>query len=520
MTRSLDLRVGIDVGGTNTDAVVLDRSDKVLTKFKTPTTTDLTTGISKALAAVLSESGVSKERVTHVMLGTTHATNAVLSRSGLLKVGVVRIGAPATMAIPPLTDWPAELRRTVSAGEVIIGGGHELTGERLAPFDRDGLVRFLEEHGDEIESVAITSVYSPVVADDEQDAKEIVEEVLGGIPVSMSHGIGALGLLERESACVLNASLIGVAATIVEGLTGSLEASGIDALAYIAQNDGTLMAAEYVLAHPVLTIGSGPTNSMRGAAYLTGASDLLVVDVGGTSTDIGLLVNGFPRASTSPVDIGGVRTNFRMPDLVSIAVGGGTIVRPGDGGAVIGPDSVGYRITDEALVFAGSTPTLTDAAVCAGRADIGEPRDLASQRELLLAGMKKADALIAEAADRIKTSRGDVEMVAVGGGSVIIAEKVPGISVIHRPDNFEVANAIGAAIAMASGDIDRVYKLAGRTREEVVEDATSTAVDEAIAAGADPDQIEIVELEEVPMAYLTEPVIRIRAKAAGPLGDI
>ena len=100
-----------------------------------------------------------------------------------------------------------------------------------------------------------------------------------------------------------------------------LERRGIDALLYFAQNDGTLMALEHAVRFPVLTIGSGPANSLRGAAYLTGRNDGIVVDVGGTSTDIGVLVSGFPRESSQAVEIGGVRTNFRMPDIVSIAVG-------------------------------------------------------------------------------------------------------------------------------------------------------------------------------------------------------
>ena len=87
------------------------------------------------------------------------------------------------------------------------------------------------------------------------------------------------------------------------------------------------MALDYAIRYPVLTIGSGPANSLRGAAFLTGYADALVADVGGTSTDVGVLVGGFPRESAAAVEIGGIRTNFRMPDVLAIALGGGTIVR-------------------------------------------------------------------------------------------------------------------------------------------------------------------------------------------------
>src|SRR6202007_3079508 len=127
---------------------------------------------------------------------------------------------------------------------------------------------------------------------------------------------------------------------------------------------------DQALRYPVLTIGSGPANSVRGAAFLTGISDSLVVDVGGTSTDVGVLVNGFPRESSYGVEIGGIRTNFRMPDLVMIALGGGRGGTDDPPGARIGPRSVGYRLPQDALVFGGGTATLTDSAVLAGRATL------------------------------------------------------------------------------------------------------------------------------------------------------
>ena len=177
--------------------------------------------------------------------------------------------------------------------------------------------RFLASVQGQAECVAVSGVFSPVLSDQETRVEELVREILGDIPVSLSHEIGSLGLLERENACVLNAALVGVAARVTAGLTDAMSANGITAEAYIAQNDGTLMSLDYVRRYPILTIGSGPTNSMRGASYLTGVADALVVDVGGTSTDIGILSSGFPRESSTAVEIGGVRTNFRMPDLVS-----------------------------------------------------------------------------------------------------------------------------------------------------------------------------------------------------------
>ncbi len=519
MPASVDLRVGIDVGGTNTDAAVLDNDNHLLARFKTPTTADLTSGIATALETVIGQLAQPASRITHVMLGTTHATNAILERRDLYRVGVIRVGAPATRSIPPLSDWPADLRKVVSVGEIVIPGGSELTGQPLVALDTTDLGPFLDELAGSVDAIAVSGVFSPVDPTHELEVADFVRARLGDVPVSLSHEIGALGLLERENACVLNAALVGVARKVVGGLNRALERNGLDAVAFLTQNDGTLMGLDYVLRHPVLTIGSGPANSMRGAGYLTDVSDAIVVDVGGTSSDVGVLMNGFPRESTTPVDIGGVRTNFRRPDLVSIAVGGGTVVHRDRDDVRIGPDSVGYRLTREGLSFGGTTPTLTDAAVVAGRLEL-ESTAAHAERELLTKGLAIADELVALATDAIKTSRGEVPLIAVGGGSILLPARIAGTSEVVRPEHYDVANAIGAAIASVSGQVDKVFKLAGRTRAEVVEEATTAACDEAISAGADPTKVEIVELDEVPMAYLTEPVIRIRAKAAGPLGMV
>ncbi|MCE7011933.1 cytosine permease [Kibdelosporangium philippinense] len=155
------------------------------------------------------------------------------------------------------------------------------------------------------------------------------------------------------------------------------------------------MALDHAKHLPVLTIGSGPANSIRGGAFLTGVKDALVVDVGGTSTDIGVLTNGFPRESALGVRIGGIATNFRMPDLVSIAIGGGSTVRLGDDGRVhVGPDSVGYRLPQEALIFGGQQATLSDAAVARGRARFGSHPVNAT--DALAQALAHADHVIAE----------------------------------------------------------------------------------------------------------------------------
>jgi len=508
---SPDLRLGVDVGGTNTDAVVLDAEDRLLAKAKVPTTPDVTRGIEAALAGVVER--VDRARITHAMFGTTHATNAVLERRGLRRVGVLRLGGPATRAIRPLFGWPADLREAVSAGERIVHGGIEFDGRELSPLDAEAVARFAGEVAGRADAIAIASVFAPVSDEHERAAEEIVRKELGDLPISLSSQIGSLGLLERENATVLNASLIDVARGVTSAIAGALERNGLRPVTFFAQNDGTLMDLEFAIRFPVLTIGSGPANSIRGAAYLTGRTDAIVVDVGGTSTDVGVLARGFPRESSFGVEIGGIRTNFRMPDLVTIALGGGTIVTED----ALGPESVGYRILEEALVFGGSTPTLTDAGVAAQRFALGDRGALDHHGPLLAAAIARSDAMLADAIDRVKTSREAVTLVAVGGGAPLVPEDLAGTSEVLRPEHSDVANAIGAAIASVSGEVDRVFHPSAGGREAAIAEASSEAIERAVSAGAARESVEVVEIEEVPLAYLTDPAVRIRVKAGGPL---
>ncbi|WP_084965449.1 hydantoinase/oxoprolinase N-terminal domain-containing protein [Thermoactinospora rubra] len=510
------LRIGIDVGGTNTDAVVLDAGDRLLAKAKRPTTPEVTGGLRAALDAVLAElDDRRRAEVSRVMLGTTHATNAILERENLGRVAVVRLGAPATTSVPPLSDWPEDLRKAVSAGEAVLPGGFFVDGRPITPLDSGAVRRFLD--GVRADAVAVTGVFSPAGAEQEAEVGELVAREYG-LPVSLSHELGWLGLLERENATVLNACLYGVAARVTAALTEALRERGLAARPYLAQNDGTLMTLEHAARLPVSTIGSGPANSLRGAAFLSGVADAVVADVGGTSTDLGVLVGGFPRESSAATEIGGVLTNFRMPDILSIALGGGSVVRDGS----VGPDSVGYRITEEALVCGGGTMTLTDAAVHAGRTAGVPPAwperlaGLPLRHETLRAALALADEMVEDAVDRMTLGRADRPLVAVGGGAFLLPDRILGVSRVVRPPHAEVANAVGAAIALASGRVDTILP-AGESRAKAIESAKEQAAAKAVRAGADPAQVEIVDLQEIPLSYLSEPAVRLHVKAAGPL---
>ncbi len=509
-------RIGIDVGGTNTDAVIMG-DGKVLTGVKTATTEDIMSGIIESLRMALDNTGIDGNEISSVMIGTTHFTNAVVERKHLSKTAAVRLCLPAAQCLPPMVDWPDDIREAVGNSYWMAKGGNEFDGREISQIDETELKDIAREIGNKgIGSVALCSVFSPVNDAMEKQAMEIMTTVLPDADFTLSSEIGRLGILERENAAIMNASLRQLSSQAIGAFSDALEKAGLRCPYFITQNDGTLMGTEFVQTYPVLTFASGPTNSMRGASYLTGEMEAIVCDVGGTSTDVGALIKGFPRPASTTVEVGGVRTNFRMPDVFSIALGGGTEIKPGNP-VQIGPQSVGYRIFEKGLLFGGDTLTATDVAVGLGIADIGDAGPAKALGENTLRNYKdKIDEMIVNAVERMRVSPEKIPVLAVGGGSILIPETVGNLPVV-KPENFAVANAVGAAIGQVSGEVDRIFNLTEMSRDAALENARKEATEKAIAAGAKPDSIEVLDQEDVPLAYLPGNATRIRLKVVGDL---
>lgn len=514
-------KLGIDVGGTNTDAVLIDENRQVVASIKQHTTPDVYDGILSAVRAILEQSGIDRREIRQAMLGTTQCTNAIVERRHLASIGILRIGAPATSGIPPMADWSEDLKK-IAVDTAIIGGGFEYDGKELAAFDEAAARTFFENlKAKGVKSVAISCVFSTVRNDHERKAAELCREVMGeDVHVSVSSEIGSMGLIERENATILNAALYQVAERFTSGFAQSLQDEGVtNAEIYLSQNDGTLMTMEYARRYPILTIACGPTNSIRGASYLSKLQNAIVIDVGGTTTDLGVIQNGFPRESSVAVTIGGVRTNFRMPDVVSIGLGGGSIVRErADGTVTVGPDSVGYEITEKALVFGGDVCTATDIAVRLGLTSLGDPAKVAHLEE---AFAQKAMAVITElvedSVDALKVSSGDVDIILVGGGSIILPEHLDGAGTVIKPEIGGVANAIGSAISKVSGNYEKLVDYLVTPREQALEEAKAEAVELAVLAGAVRETVEIIDMEDVPLQYYPGNTNRVKIKAAGDL---
>lgn len=516
----MSLKIGIDVGSTHTDGVALDENNNLLTQEKFQTTPDISTGLFNTLTKVIQNLGEEKSKIRQLMIGTTHGINAIASRKGLSQVLAIRIGLPAGEGIPPLSDWPEDLREAIGDNAIMIRGGHEYTGEEIVEFDEQDLRSKLKQYAGKVDCVGITSIFSFVNPDHELRAESIVREVLGdNVSITLSNKISSLGLLERENSTILNAAIRPLMIKIILSIEEILSRLNVtDVSLYFAQNDGTVASSEFVRQYPIFTVAGPVSNSIRGAFVLTGQENAVVFDVGGATTNIGVLTNGYPRESSNSVIIGGVRTNFRMPDILAIPLAGGTVISD-----KVGPESVGFRLTEDAISFGGDVLTSTDIALNVLGTDLpGSDRKRVLKRhdtEFIEKTYGEMRGMWEEALDKVKTRAGDVLLITVGGGSFMLKDKLTGSSRMIRPENAQFANAIGAATALIGARVDRAYSYEAIKREVAIAEAIEQAKALSVEAGAVPSTIEVKEVEEVSMPYLPGNSVKVSVKVVGKMGQ-
>ncbi|KAK7951234.1 uncharacterized protein PG986_006962 [Apiospora aurea] len=530
------LRIGVDVGGTNTDGVILNPEkssdpDRGLVAWKKASTTkNPSDGIFNVIQEMFEQPNVDAQDVASVTIGTTHFINAVveMDRSRLAKVAVIRLCGPFSKDIPVGIDWPPRLRSIICAYRGLVDGGLEIDGSLIEELDEDALRReceIIKSQG--IKSIVVVGIFSPidVVYRQEERAASIIREAYPEADVVLSKEVANIGFLERENAAVLNASILAFARYTIHSFQEAISRLGLRCPVFVTQNDGTILPASSAARLPIRTFSSGPTNSMRGAAFLTQdlknsqGEAMMVVDIGGTTTDVGLLLpNGFPRQAAAYSEIAGVRTNFSYPDVKSIGLGGGSIVRRGkDGQLTIGPDSVGYLIQEKALAFGGTVPTTTDYTVldqpALGIGDLSllEDANIAADLPEFKAKVK---AMLERIIDSMKTSPSDIPVVLVGGGAVIAPDRLIGASRVIKPNWSGVANAIGAATARVSGVIDSIASTESRSVAQVIEEVSQSAIDKAVADGAERSTVTIAEIESFPLQYIANKS-RVVVKAVG-----
>lgn len=518
------LLIGIDVGGTNTDSVLLDpeqfnsNNRGVLAFHKSATTADVSEGISNAIERLFDgEADSAPKDVLAVTIGTTHFINAVVERdrARLQPVGVIRLCGPYGKGSFPFSDFPNGLTKIVKSHIGYVDGGHRVDGCEIQPLDEKAVLKHAEEIKSKgIKSVAIVGIFSIINKTHEMRAAELVRQVIPDANIVLSHTVSGIGLLARENASILNASIMSFAAKIIGSFIKSVRRLGFNCPILLTQNDGTVLTVNEALATPIRTFSSGATNSMRGAAFLCSkekdieGKSIMVVDIGGTTTDVGLLLpSGFPRQSSSHSVVGGVRMNFSMPHVESIGLGGGSIVREENGKVTVGPDSVGCEITTRAKVFGGETTTSTDVSIALGRTVFGvgnksRVEDIFSN--ILKEGYEAEVKLKLERViDRMRTSPEPIPVLLVGGGSFISPLELEGASKVFRPPYYQVANAIGAAMGKLSALCHKIEFLNSFSeKDEVIERMTKEVTAEIVAKGALESSVVVVDISSDPVPYV------------------
>jgi N-methylhydantoinase A/oxoprolinase/acetone carboxylase beta subunit len=308
----MSLVLGIDTGGTYTDGVIIDRAEKkIIAKAKSLTTReDLRIGITNCIK------GMDFDRFSEinvVSLSTTLATNAIVEGRGC-EVGLLMIG------FAPSQPLPAAVIATIP-------GGHNVKGKEKEAFDEAAARAAIEEMRGKVDAIAISGYLSVRNPEHELAAQKLVREILD-IPVVCGHHLTrSLGMHERTVTAILNARLMPIIKELLVSVKESLEERDIHATIMIVKGDGSLMGEKQAEEKPIETLLSGPASSIIGATFLAGEKDALVLDMGGTTTDIAILKNGVPRIDEEGAYVGGWRTRVEAAAICTYGLGGDSYIQ-------------------------------------------------------------------------------------------------------------------------------------------------------------------------------------------------
>lgn len=333
------LLLGVDTGGTYTDAVLIRDDKTVVASAKALTTRqDLAVGVSEAIRVVLEQSGAAPQEVSMAALSTTLATNALVEGQGgrvaLIYIGFKHNDLDRHGLSEALKGDPA----------LILGGGHSHAGAEAAQLDVAGLERFLQDEAEGVTGFAVAGLFATRNPAHELQAARIIAARTGA-PVTCSHQLSAkLNGPKRALTAVLNARLIGMIDRLIGRAQDALVDLGISAPMMVVRGDGALMSAKQARERPIETILSGPAASIVGARWLTGVDNALVADIGGTTTDVAVLRGGKPTIDPAGARVGGFRTMVEAVAMRTTGLGGDSQVHVNSeglaGGLVLGPRRV------------------------------------------------------------------------------------------------------------------------------------------------------------------------------------
>lgn len=512
------MKLGIDVGGTNTDAVLIGSNGKLLSWNKQLTSKDIISGIEHAARKVISEAGIAPNEIEGVFVGTTHVQNALYHPVQLSKTALIRIMKKPTLLKPGLF-WPEHLKK-------YIGNVFHITSfyEDLTKTPDTGEMDRLYEHiqQDNIESICIVGVNSPLIDTEERYLRDDLKTQFPEIPITMSHELGVMGFVERENAALLNAVFSKVIRQAMMDLTELFKKLSLQCPCWLTQNDGSLLELQDAIEYPIFTIGSGATNSFRGASIISGLQDCIVVDFGGSTIEIGKIRNGQPELTVGSTSFLNIDVNMRVPKIYSLPYGGGSLISL-DNEEIQIKATIASDLEHQGISWGGDSWTVTDSFFGMDLDSLSNEKMTSNWLKKLTYEdcqkvVKKVTQEIKEKITRLELNSEGLPIVLVGGGSTLIVNRLFGKykRVIH-PSGHHISNAIGACYAPLSAQTDKVFWLKNQTIEEIIELEKEKLFKQLFLKGAKVESIKVVSIEEFPFDYFKGEVLRIRIKALGEL---
>lgn len=331
--------VGISTGGSFTDAVIMDLSNwHVISKAKSPTTYyDFSVGIINSLDKVLSASQIPKNQVRLVSVATTLATNAIIEGRGE-RVGLILIGMnPADLQITkPENAKELPIQRIVG-----VAGGHGPDGIEMCSLDVNGVTKAVKEMGEGVDAFAVSGLFSVRNPEHEWLVKRIIQKSYTN-PVVCGHELtGQLGIYERTVTAVLNARIIPIIERLINDVKNALAQRGISAPLMLVRGDGALMNEVFALERAIEMVQSGPAASVIGGKFLSSKDNVVVIDIGSTTTIISSVKEGSAKTDESGVTIVGWKTRVKAVDADALGNGGDSLVWTDERGELkVGPRRV------------------------------------------------------------------------------------------------------------------------------------------------------------------------------------
>ena len=459
-------RLGVDVGGTFTDLLLIDEDSGDTYRAKVQSTpADSSIGVFQGIERVCATAGVAQGEISQIMHGTTVATNAVLQGTGG-KIGLVttrgygqmlQIGrsfVPGILAgwiIWNMPDPLAPLELTVEANERM-----SARGEVVEPLDEGSVresLKYLKSRG--IEGMTISLINAYANGAHEERIREIAGEIMPGIPISISSEIlPEMQEYERTLTTVANSYVAPVVSTYIQRMQEELKNRGIPAHLHILRSDGGLASAEVAERAPVNILMSGPAGGVTGALWFArqaGYENLLTFDMGGTSTDVALIENGVPRVRRETM-VGDVTVRASSIDVRSVGAGGGSTAHVPEltRALRVGPESAGADPGPAAYGKGGDRPTVTDANLVLGRL----PALLADDVALDRSAAQKAVQTIADALG-LDLKRAAAGMIDIVNENMFGALRLVSVQQGYDPRDFALI-AFGGAGPMHANALARL----------------------------------------------------------------